>query len=74
MTKYIRLSERDDEIFSALSLRVKFFSQRQISDHWFDGDTANARRRMNQLKTFAMVDRVVLRARSLPIFSQPLIV
>jgi hypothetical protein len=73
MTKYIRLAERDDEIFSALSLRVKFFSQRQISDHWFDGDTANARRRMNQLKTFAMVDRVVLRARSRPIFSQPLI-
>lgn len=73
MPKYIRLTERDEEILRALSLRVKFFSQRQVGNHWFDGDATNARRRMNQLRTVGMVERVTLRARSLPALSQPLI-
>ncbi len=71
--KQIRLSERDEEILNALCLRVKFFSQRQISDHWFDGDIANTRRRMSQLRTCGLIERVELRARSLPPLSQPLI-
>lgn len=73
MSKSIRLTERDDEMLQALSLRVKFFSQRQLSDHWFEGDATNTRRRMNQLQTVGMVERVSLRARSLPPLTQPLI-
>ena len=73
MGKYIRLTERDDEIIQALCLRVKFFSQRQVMDHWFEGDAANARRRMKQLASIGLIDRVSLRARSLPVFSSPLI-
>ncbi len=73
MPKYIRLTERDEEILRALSLRVKFFSQRQVGTHWFDGDATNTRRRMNQLRTVGLVERVTLRARSLPDLSQPLI-
>jgi len=73
MAKYIRLTERDDEILRALCLRVKFFSQRQLGDHWFDGDAANTRRRMGQLKSVGMIERVALRARSLPPLAQPLI-
>lgn len=42
-------------------------------DHWFEGDAANARRRMKQLASIGLIDRVSLRARSLPVFSSPLI-
>lgn len=73
MAKYIRLTERDEEILNALCLRVKFFSQRQIADHWFEGDTPNTRRRMNQLQGVGFLERIELRARSLPQLVKPLI-
>ncbi len=68
-----RLTERDDEIIRALALYVRLFNQTQIRNHWFEGDAANARRRLKQLQTRGYINRVVVRARSMPSFDSPLI-
>jgi len=73
MATKVRLTERDEEILRALSLYVRFFSQRQVCRHWFDGDSANTRRRMKQLQTEGLIERVTVRSRSLPPLEQPLI-
>lgn len=73
MLKVIRLTERDDEILQALCLRVRYFSQRQLCHHWFDGDAANTRRRMKQLKAVGMVTATSVTARSIPPLTEPLI-
>ena len=68
-----RVTERDEEILHALALRVRYFSQSQIRTHWFDGDAPNTRRRMKQLQSMGFIERVELRARSLPPLVKPLI-
>ncbi len=66
MAEVIRLTERDEEIISALAIRVRLLSQRQVSDHWFDGEDSNARRRMSHLQGIGLVKKVRVRARTLP--------
>lgn len=73
MARTLRLTTRDEEILTALSLYVRFFSQKQVCTHWFDGDPANTRRRMRQLQAEGLVDQVALRARSIPPLNKPLI-
>ena len=45
----LHITNRDREILQALVQKVRLFSQRQIADHWWDGELANARRRLKRL-------------------------
>ena len=73
MAETIRLTERDEEIVRCLAVYVRLLSQRQASDHWFDGDDSNARRRLAHLERLGLVQKLDVRARSLPAIEQPLI-
>lgn len=68
-----RMTDRDQEILQALSIKVRLFSQTQIADHWFEGDKANTRRRLRQLADEGLVTRVMVRARTLPDLTRPVI-
>jgi hypothetical protein len=67
------MTNRDREILQALTLFVRLFSQAQIADCWFEGDKANARRRLRQLTGRDLVNRVTVRARTLPPLERPVI-
>ena len=43
------LTQRDFALIIALVQKVRLFSLRQITEHWWSGETANARRRLRQL-------------------------
>ena len=49
MTDAFHLTNRDPEILQALVQKVRLFSHRQIADHWWNGELANARRRLKRL-------------------------
>ena len=49
MTHARILTQRDIEILLALVQKVRIFSLRQIARHWWHGEMANARRRLNLL-------------------------
>lgn len=68
-----RMMDRDREILHALSINVRLFSQTQIADHWFEGDKANTRRRLRQLTDEDLVIGVMVRARTLPEVTSPVI-
>ena len=68
-----RMTDRDQEILQALSICVRLFSQTQIADHWFDGDKANTRRRLRQLKEQNLIIGIMVRARTLPDLIKPVI-
>ena len=65
------MTDRDQELLSALVLKVRAFTQRQIARHWWDGEVANARRRLKQLATGNLVHRVTVPVRSLPLIELP---
>lgn len=67
-------TERDHEIVQALVFRVRLFSQRQLAEHWWNGETANARRRLSQLAEHDLVERITVQARTLPVLESPLAV
>jgi hypothetical protein len=67
----IRLTERDEDIARCLAVYVRLLSQRQASDHWFDGDDSNARRRLSHLQRLGLVRKVGVRARTLPPIQAP---
>jgi len=73
MADVIRLTPRDEEIIHAFATCIRLASQRQVSDHWFDGDDSNARRRMSHLEQIGLAEKVVVRARTLPPIERPLI-
>ena len=73
MSGPLHLTQRDREILMALVLRVRLFSQRQMADHWWNGDTANVRRRLSQLADHNLVRRISVQARSLPALESPLV-
>ncbi len=73
MSGNVRLTERDEEIVRCLALAVRLLSQRQTSDHWFDGDDSNTRRRMSHLQKLGLLEKVRIRARTLPLILKPLI-
>ncbi len=49
MAMSFRFTVRDEEILRMLSLYSRVVGQRQASQHWYNGDDANCRRRMKQL-------------------------
>lgn len=71
MTATFSLTPRDQELLQALVQKVRLFSQRQVADHWFDGDVANARRRIKQYEAADLVRRIDVQARTLPELNQP---
>lgn len=72
MTGALRLTDRDTEIVQCLVQKVRLVSQRQLAHHWWEGDLANMRRRMNQLVDCDLVARVSVQARAIPELNQPL--
>ena len=49
MSGPLHLTGRDRAIVQALVQKVRLFSQRQIVDHWWNGELANSRRRLKRL-------------------------
>ena len=73
MTGALHLTQRDDEIVKALVLKVRLFSQRQIVDHWWGGELANCRRRLQRLADRNLLRRTTVLARPTPVLEKPLI-
>ena len=73
MEPAFRLTDRDRQITRALCVFARLFNQHQIADFWFNGDKANARRRLRQLIGNDMLKQVSVRARPLPPLEQPVI-
>ena len=65
------LTDRDYDIVSALTQKVRLFSLRQLAAAWWDGELANTRRRLNVLVSIRLVQRISVRARSLPALTAP---
>ena len=64
-------TSRDSEILSALTQKVRLFTLRQITAHWWNGELANARRRLRVLAEVQLVQRTTVRARTLPLLEWP---
>ena len=71
--KRLRVTDRDEEILHALSTKVRLLSLRQTTEHWFDGDVSNTRRRMRRLTEADFVKRMSVTAKPLPVLSGPVI-
>ena len=72
MNETIHLTDRDQEILQALVQKVRLFSQRQIAAHWWHGELANARRRLQRLARNELLARMTVQARSVPALESPL--
>jgi hypothetical protein len=68
------LTDRDHELNSALCQKVRLFSLQQIAMTWWNGETANARRRLRQLAHAGLIQRIEVAARTLPSLTQPVVV
>ena len=72
MTSALHLTERDIEIVSALSQKVRLFSQRQIAEAWWPDQLPNARRRLKRLAASGFLVRLTVQSRPLPAIEKPL--
>jgi hypothetical protein len=66
------LCDRDQEILVALTQKVRILGLRQVADHWYGSDRANARRRLRILVAAGMLTRATVLARPLPVLLTPL--
>lgn len=73
MTDPLHFTDRDRELLQALSQKVRLFSQRQLADDFWNGELANARRRLKRLEQAGLVTKVTVLARSLPSLDAPLV-
>ena len=73
MSKALHLTPRDLAVVQALVQKVRLFSQRQIVDHWWNGEQANSRRRLKRLADRNLIQRTIVVARPAPLFESPLI-
>lgn len=73
MNETFHLTNRDREILQALVQKVRLFSHRQIAAHWWDGELANARRRLQRLAQRELLTRLTVQARSVPALESPLV-
>lgn len=73
MSVPLHFTDRDRELLQALSQKVRLFSQRQVANHLWNGELANARRRLKRLEQAGLVAKVTVRARSLPPLEAPLV-
>jgi len=64
-------TSRDSEILTALTQKVRLFTLRQITAHWWGGELANARRRLRILSEARLIQRQTVRARTLPPLEWP---
>lgn len=71
MPSTLKLTERDREILLALAHKVRLLALRQIATHWWNGELANARRRMKALAYADLVRRITVSARTLPPIETP---
>jgi hypothetical protein len=69
----LHFTDRDRELLQALSQKVRLFSQRQVAEHLWNGELANARRRLKRLEQAGLVTRLTVHARSLPPIETPLL-
>lgn len=74
MSPRLRLTERDHTTVEAAVSKVRLFGLRQIADHWWDGDLANARRRLRLLVDVDLLQRITVHARTLPVIDRPVAV
>lgn len=72
MSEPLHFTGRDRELLQALAQKVRLFSQRQLADHFWNGELANARRRLKRLDKAGLVTKVTVQARSLPALDAPL--
>ena len=73
MTDTLHVTDRDTEILLALVQKVRLLSQRQIAHHWWGGDLANTRRRLNRLAEKQLLARITVQARPVPVLESPLV-
>lgn len=73
MTMFLKLTPRDCEYLTALVMKVRLFNLRQISVHWWNGEIANARRRLKQLKDAGLIIQASVMTRPLPPIVGPII-
>ena len=73
MTIALHLTQRDRDLVQALAQKVRVFGQRQIANHWWNGELANARRRLKRLTEQTLVARLSVQARSIPELESPLV-
>jgi len=73
MSGPLHLTGRDRAIVQALVQKVRLFSQRQIVDHWWNGELANCRRRLKRLADRNLLRRISVMARPAPAFESPLV-
>jgi len=71
MSTTFNLTERDHRVLEALVIKVRLFSLRQVSGHWWDDQIANTRRRMKVLARAGLVHRMTVTARPLPALDHP---
>ena len=72
MISKLHLTYRDQNVLLALTQKVPLLALRQLSDHWWDGQLANTRRRMNALARSGLLKRMTVMARTLPPIENPL--
>lgn len=70
----IILSGRDEELLRCLTSYVRLMSLRQMALHWWNGEIANARRRMKQLTQVQLVVAVEVFARPILTLDRPVAV
>ena len=73
MKDSIHLTHRDLVIVLALVQKVRLFSQRQMVDHFWNGEVANGRRRLKRLADNRLIQRSIVLARPTPVLDSPLL-
>jgi hypothetical protein len=73
VTDSLHLTPRDRIILQSLAQKVRLFSQRQIADHWWNGELPNSRRRLKRLAERGLVERITVLARAIPVLESPLV-
>lgn len=67
----IILTQRDESILKCLVMCVRVLSLRQMAVHWWNGEMANARRRMKQLAEVRLVAAIEVLARPISSLDGP---
>lgn len=73
MKSTLRFTDRVYGLLSALTQKVRLLSLAQIAQWQFGGERANARRRLRQLADAGWIEKIAIRARSLPELTKPVV-
>jgi hypothetical protein len=72
VTQELQVRDRDQELMQSLSQKVRFFSQRQVAEEFWNGAMPNAKRRLKQLARNGLLSRITIHARTIPVLESPL--